>query len=395
MKKIIIITSIILGIVAMGLGIYFAWKKTKSILTPPSVSPPTAEQGLVSTTAGQLPTAKLKILSNQPIFDYWIYRPEFGAVATSTATSTGTITRDSIVFYLNQEGKVFQIEKDGKDEAVTSESIENLQGIKSSSDGKRVLIKSGDLISPKFTIFNSQAKIFELLPENITAAAFSPDAKKIAYLENKAGTSDLIVKDLINPKQKPIRIISISQKDFDLDWISAEKIVFIPKSSALYKTSTLKIFTFWIVDTKKKTLSPLGTEANGLMIKWSTDGKIGLQFSSQSQGRESRLNLINEQGLVQADLDFVTLPDKCLISDPKIYCAIPKSIPTKTVLPDDYLKRAVYFRDALYQIDISKNSLSEIFAEDEPAIDAVRLNLLDNKLFFINRYDNRLYSLEI
>ncbi len=389
MKKAIIIISIVLGVIAMGLGVYFAWKKTKSILTPPSVSPPTAEQGLQPTTAGQLPTAKLKILSNQPIFDYWIYRPEFGVVATSTATSTGTITRDSIVFYLNQEGKVFQIEKDGKDEAVTSESIENLQAIKSSSDGKRIIIKSGDLISPKFTIFNSQAKIFELLPENITAAAFSPDAKKIAYLENKVDKSDLIIKDLVNSKQKPAWIISISQKDFDLDWISAEKIVLVPKSSAFYQASA------WLVDTKKKTVSPIGTEVNGLMIKWSTDGKIGLQFSSQSEGRESRLNLINEQGLVQADLDFVTLPDKCLISDPKIYCAIPESIPPKTVLPDDYLKRAIYFRDALYQIDISQNSLSEIFTEAEPAIDAVRLNLLDNKLLFINRYDNKLYSLEL
>jgi len=389
MKKIIIIISVILGIVAMGLGVYFAWKKTKAILTPPSVSPPTTEQGLTSTTTGQLPTAKLKILSNQPIFDYWIYRPEFGAVATSTATSTGTITRDSIVFYLNQEGKVFQIEKDGKDEAITSEPIENLQMIKSSSDGKRVLIKFGDLVSPKFTIFNSQAKIFELLPENITAAAFSPDAKKIAYLENKAGTSDLIVKDLVNPKQKPVRIISISQKDFDLDWISAEKIVLVPKPSAFYQASA------WMIDTKKKTVSPLGAGINGLLIKWSNNGKIGLQFSSQSKGRESRLNLINEQGLVQVGLDFVTLPDKCLISDPKIYCAIPKSIPAKTVLPDDYLKRAVYFRDALYQIDISQNSLSEIFTEDEPAVDAVHLSISDNQLLFINRYDGRLYSLEL
>jgi len=374
MKKIIIIISVILGIVAMGLGVYFAWKKTKTILTPPSAPSQPTSVGITEPTAAerQLAAQKLKILSDQPIFDYWIYS-----------------TSSEQVFYVNQEGKIFKIKEDGNDEAITSEPIENLQTIKSSSDGKRVFIKSGDLVSPKFTIFNSETKIFELLPENITAAAFSPDAKKIAYLETKAIQSDLIIKDLVNLKQKPSWIISISQKDFDLDWISAEKIVLVPKSSAFYQASA------WVIDTKKKTVSPLGAEVNGLMIKWSSNGKIGLQFSSQSEGREGRLNLINEQGLVQAGLDFITLPDKCLISDPKIYCAIPTSIPAKTVLPDDYLKRAVYFRDALYQIDISQNSLSGIFTETEPAIDAARLNLLDNKLLFINRYDSRLYSLEI
>ena len=374
MKKIIIIISVILGIVAMGLGVYFAWQKTKAILTPPSAPSQPTSVGITEPTAAerQLAAQKLKILSDQPIFDYWIYS-----------------TSSEQVFYVNQEGKIFKIKEDGNDEAITSEPIENLQTIKSSSDGKRVFIKSGDLVSPKFTIFNSETKIFELLPENITAAAFSPDAKKIAYLETKAIQSDLIIKDLVNLKQKPSWIISISQKDFDLDWISAEKIVLVPKSSAFYQASA------WVIDTKKKTVSPLGAEVNGLMIKWSSNGKIGLQFSSQSEGREGRLNLINEQGLVQAGLDFITLPDKCLISDPKIYCAIPTSIPAKTVLPDDYLKRAVYFRDALYQIDISQNSLSGIFTETEPAIDAARLNLLDNKLLFINRYDSRLYSLEI
>jgi len=374
MKKIIIIIRVILGIVAMGLGVYFAWKKTKTILTPPSAPSQPTSVGITEPTAAerQLAAQKLKILSDQPIFDYWIYS-----------------TSSEQVFYVNQEGKIFKIKEDGNDEAITSEPIENLQTIKSSSDGKRVFIKSGDLVSPKFTIFNSETKIFELLPENITAAAFSPDAKKIAYLETKAIQSDLIIKDLVNLKQKPSWIISISQKDFDLDWISAEKIVLVPKSSAFYQASA------WVIDTKKKTVSPLGAEVNGLMIKWSSNGKIGLQFSSQSEGREGRLNLINEQGLVQAGLDFITLPDKCLISDPKIYCAIPTSIPAKTVLPDDYLKRAVYFRDALYQIDISQNSLSGIFTETEPAIDAARLNLLDNKLLFINRYDSRLYSLEI
>ncbi len=387
MKKTLIIISSILGILAIMAGVYFAWQKTKAILTPPGVGQQPATNNQQPADNGQptqtIAAQKLKILSDQPILDYWIFYP---ATTSTAATPTSTITRDSKIFYLSQDGKIFKLEG-GKSEAVSSEPIENIQMIKSSFDGKRVLIKSGDFISPKFIIFNSEAKVFELLPENITAAAFSPDAKKIAYLEKISG--NLMIKDLIGAKPKTVKILSFNQKDFDLDWILAEKIILIPKPSAFYPTSA------WIVDTKNKTLSPLGTEVDGLMIKWSTNGKTGLQFSSQSGGRGSRLNLINEQGAVQAALDFITLPDKCFISEPKIYCAVPESIPAKTVLPDDYLKRAVYFRDVFYQIDITQNSLSEILAGVEPALDATHLNLVDNKLLFINRYDNGLYSLEL
>jgi len=393
MKKSIIIISIILGVIAMGLGVYFAWKKSRAILTPPvsNQQPTTYNQqpaNLQTTTGSQ---QRLKILSDQPIFDYWIY-------STSSAQ----------VFYLNQEGKIFKVKENADDEAITSEPIENLQMIKSSSDGKWVLIKSGDFISPKFTIFNSETKIFELLPENITAAAFSPDGSaplttsgsKIAYLEKPGSNSvisNLVIKDLIGAKPKTVKVLSFSQKDFDLDWISAEKIVLIPKPSAFYQASA------WIVDTKKKTINPINplgqtgsiSPINGLMIKWSRNGKVGLQFSSQPEGREGRLNLINEEGVIQAGLDFITLPDKCFISEPKIYCAIPKDIPAKTILPDDYLKKAVYFRDAIYQIDINQNTITEVFTETEPAIDATHLNLVNNKLLFINRYDDKLYSIEL
>ena len=120
-----------------------------------------------------------------------------------------------------------------------------------------------------------------------------------------------------------------------------------------------------------------------------------MEFSSQSYGIVSKLSLIDDLGTVKANLDFTTLPEKCLVSEPQIYCAIPKSIPAKTVLPDDYLKKALYFSDLFYQIDITQNSSLEIFEPTDLVIDAINLKLIDGKLLFINRYDNKLYSLEL
>jgi len=373
MKKIIIILSIVLALAAIAFGVYFAWKNAQIILTPPTNSTSTENPGAITIpqtsntpTTASTTVLKLKMLSDQPVFDYWIFNN---------------------IFYITADAKIFKVKDDGQDEEITTEPILNIQLVKSTFDGKRALIQYGDLNSPKFKIFNSETKIFEMLPENIAAANFSPDAKQIAYLEKTTG--NLMVKDLIGAKPKTTKIMTIFQNDFNLQWILPEKIILTPKPSAFYASSA------WSVDIKNKTITSLANGINGLIIKWSADGKTGLEFSSESQGRINHLNLIDNKGGTQANLDFMTLPEKCLILQPKIYCAIPQNIPAKTILPDDYLKRAVYFDDIFYQIDITQNSFTEISTGVESIMDTVNLRLVDNKLFFVNRYDDRIYSLEL
>lgn len=383
MRKFIIITSVILGILAVLAGVYFAWLQTRTILTPPDTGQQSAGDGQQPTTDEQsLTTQKLKIISDQSVFSYWIFQG-----VTAQTVSTSTAMNSDRVFYISQEGKIFELNGESEAEVVVPEPIDNLQAVKSSADGKNIIIKFGDLNSPKFVIFNSEAKVFETLPDDISAAAFSPDSKKVVYLERTNG--DLMVKDLANAKNKTAKITSFTQKDFDLDWISAQKIILVPKPSAFYSASA------WMVDVQKKTINPLMNAVNGLMIGWSSDGEIGLEFSVQSAGQKGNLNLIDNQGLPEGNLNFVTFPDKCFISEPLMYCAVPEDMPSGAVLPDDYLKRAIYFKDSFYQIDTEQNSITEILAATDPFFDAVNLALTDGKLFFINRYDNNLYSLEL
>lgn len=423
MKKTIIIIAVVLGFFAMIIGVYFAWKKSRELLAPPIIDrqPTTNDQQFPA-----LAKKKLKILSDQPIFDYWVYQPDFAVVATTTKSTTtkstassavaststsikssavGAIPRDSRqIFYLNQDGLIFNVKEDGEDEAITSAPIANIKKIKSSSNGKLALIESVPSASlrqaSQFLIFNSETKVQEFLPENITAAAFSPDGKKIAYLQEQGGfnaVSNLIIKELTGAKPKSSKILSFNQKDFNLDWILPETVILTPKPSAFSSVSA------WNVNIKNKTFRPLSLiDLNGLMINWSVDGrtesKLGLQFNVGEEEKGERkgfLALVSEKGEKRAGLDFLTLPNKCFFSEPKIYCAIPLEIPKDIILPDDYLKKAVYFKDFLYQIDTNQNSFSEIFSAVEPAIDAIRLSISDNQLLFINRYDNRLYSLEL
>ena len=111
------------------------------------------------------------------------------------------------------------------------------------------------------------------------------------------------------------------------------------------------------------------------------------------------MSLVDANGAIKANIGISTLPEKCFMNASKIYCAIMQNYSNtlpKPILPDDYLKKAFYSRDKIYAIDIADNS-SELVLSDElpPAIDAVNLSLNGNNLFFINRYDNRVYNLEL
>ncbi|MEE8131709.1 MAG: hypothetical protein V3T98_01565 [Candidatus Paceibacterota bacterium] len=375
MKKSIIIISVILGILALAGGVYFAWKKSQEILTPPTS--PIIPTFPTTPTIPTSPTSNLKIISDQPVFDYFVRRSlGEGGLATSTE-----------IFYIAQDGKIFKIIENTEDEIISSQIIDNLQQVKSSSNGERILIKSGSANSPQFNIFNAADKIWELLPSGITAADFSPDNKKIAYLKTNGDKNDLITKNISGTRTT--KIISLSQKDFGLKWLTTEIILLIPKPSFQINAD------IWEVNTKNKTIKKIAS-GRGLMVNWSTNGDLGMKFSVD-QRRNSYLDLIDNEGVVQANFDFSTLPDKCLFNLAKIYCAIPQAHNSiqEPVLPDDYLKRAVYFEDFIYEMNLEQNTFEVIYAEPELAIDAFRLSTSNNQLLFINRYDDKLYSLVI
>ena len=406
-KKIFIIIGVVLGIIAIGVGAYFAYKKSKEILTPGAGVEQAGEFGIASGTGEK---KKLQIVSDQPVFDYWatggplifindqtsatvsvVAKP--ATATTSTVASTATSSLASLekqVFYFNQSGQIFRA-KEGEDEMISDRFFENLQKIEANNDGLMVIVRYGSLVSPQLELFSLISKMWQPL-EKVSAAAFSPDGTKIAYLEAGAKiTSNLMVRDLVGKKKQTIKIFSLTQKDFDLNWFDNNKIVLVQRPSYLYSSE------FFAIDIKNKTISPF-ISGNGLMLNWAKDnGEFGLKFESDIKGANGKLSLIDKNGTNRANMGFSTLPNKCSIGLAKIYCAIPQSYTSfqEPKLPDDYLKRAAYSTDAIYEIDINQNTFSGLYGEVEPALDAEHFTPFDNQLLFVNRYDNKVYSLAL
>ena len=224
-KKIFIIITVLFIFTAIVFGVYFAWKKSKEILEPPAINRPAIDYNLPVTTST---APKLEAISDQPVFGYWLLN--------------STSSPEAEIFYLNQSGQILKA-KDGDDEIVSDREIKNLQAYKANGGGSKVLVKSGFLSVPIFEIFNLETKVWQSL-ENISAADFSPDGTKIAYLSGQ--NSDLIIKDLIDKKQKTTKIMSFNQVDFDLKWLTLDKILLISNPSALIRGE------IWEVNIKKR-----------------------------------------------------------------------------------------------------------------------------------------------
>lgn len=381
MKKIISIISIVLIVVAVGVGVYFGWQKSKEILTPPSdVNPQPIIDNQQQPPLATL-KSKLRIISDQQVFDYW-----------------KNVSGD--VFYISQQGHIFKAKpgselgsttgvNEKEDELISDKNIDNLIDIKANQSGEILIIKYGDLNLPKFDIFDVNKKIWQPIGDNTSASDFSPEGSKIIYAEKKGnGVSDLIVKDLNSAKANISKIMSLSYLPSDLMWIGANNVLLVPAPSAGY------VGEIWQIDIKNKTIRSFAS-GFGLSIKWLRGSDDGLLFNSG----KNQINLVDANGVIKANIEILTLPDKCFMNSVMIYCAVIQNysnILPKPALPDDYFKKAFYSLDKVYAIGIVDNS-SEIILSDElpPAIDAINLSLNGNNLLFINRYDNRVYNLEL
>ena len=365
MKKILPII-IIVAFIALGVGVYFGWQKARPYLNPAQTPSPTAEELLKQ---------KIKILSDKEVFDYWL----------NTSTSTTEIN------YISPEGKIFKA--NDQNEVVSNQVVDNLQAIKTSYNGSMILIKSGSSVSSTFNIFDLQKKVWQSLGIGVTAADWSPTEQKIIYLiDTKTGASNLIVKDLITKaKQKTTTIMSLTQKDFDLSWIDKDNVLLIPRPSSQTKGES------WIINLKDKSIKLLAS-GDGLMISWQKNINQGIKLIS-NQGKLI-MSLINKDGQ-ENTLSFYSFPDKCVATaSSTLYCAITTntSQPINTLnLPDDYLKKAVYFNNSVYKITTDNTTEpEEIFtASDNAPIDVYRLTKTGSSLLFINRYDNKLYQFDL
>jgi len=373
---------ILIGVIAaIGIGGYFLWQflASKIIGGPGTGEIPStevvdigeggaigAEVNTAEQTAAQeaqTVTQKLSIFINSPVFEYWLN------------------TKENSVYFANLDGQIIRINSNNSRQMASSQTLNGLHKITPSADGSLAIAEFNYPALPSLSVFFASSTSWQPLPAETISAAISPDSKKIAF----TGQTALNILDL--QTQKTTEVQKMSQVGLNLNWLTDSAVLLQSDPSVEIRNY---LYSFNLAD---KTLRTLINGEYGLDIKWAKDGNLGLKMNTAD--RVAKLSLIDNFGSGIVNFTFLTMPEKCLLEAQNIYCGIPKNIREGIILPDNYYKKSDYFVDDIFQINLPTGKIVKLFDGNEVALDATDLKIKDNALLFINRYDQKVYSLRL
>lgn len=379
MRKSIIIFSIIFAVLALGGGTYYAWVTSRAILTPPVDNLlPNIDVGFDTTPSGDNPSPEpqgsdasaFRAVSDQEAVGYFVD-------TRANSSSSGA------VFYVTEDGAIFKVSS-GEDERI-AEGLPSPVRAVSSVNGRSVLVESGAPHALQFTVFYPDDRRMQALPASVSAA-LSPDGLRVAYW----GTNgDISLRDLFGSRPKTIKLTTFLHYDMSLIWPRTNTLAFLTHPSARVAGE------LWEFDVIAKTLRFIDS-GEGLMNAWSSDGTTQLRFVARSGEKGFTTQFLDPKGVSRATI-LATFPSKCATSADHIYCAVAGGYtpPRSSFTLDDYLQRSVYARDSLYVFQPSLESSRALLAPPDVPLDAILLRIAQNTLFFINRYDGRVYALTL
>lgn len=384
MKKLFIISSVLLIFVLIFLGIYnFVFKEMKI-----------SKELLLNKQIEKIPES-----FNQSVSKKNEAPKEKIASLTSEVVVSPTISDDAkyVYYHSGENGNAWKMELDGSNKEKISQNIlTGLVNVLWSHDNSKGISCFRNNHINKFYLYDYSISVEMELKEGINDIAWTNLGDKIiySYFDSKTKASSLNMADPDGNNWKKIA---------DLD---TERVFIAPiPQSALISFWNYSSFN---KETYLKTVSATGGEPKtifsgkfGADYLWSPDGEKFLVSSLvKKDSHEITLGVADNNGNNYQNLNIPTLASKCAWYDEKtIYCALPTSIPDKAVMPDDYYNKKITTRDTFWMIDISTGKKERVIELEEIKNDYDATNLLlsayESCLFFVNRLDGKLYRIEI
>lgn len=231
------------------------------------------------------------------------------------------------------------------------------------------------------------------LPDNISALTASPDGSKIFYILPSASGSFGVVANPDGTGKETIFSSPLSEWHATWDTNNLITVVSSPSNGIIGLAYTL--------DVRTNGLSRILTDVAGLTSKVSFDNKKVL-YSESARQSDLTLKVRTQSDGALLSTGLRTLVEKCVWSklQPEVvYCAAPAFLPSGTY-PDAWYLGLLSFSDALWRVDTISGSIDIIAAlkqQTSQDIDGINLFLNDEEthLFFINKKDSSLWSLEL
>jgi hypothetical protein len=318
------------------------------------------------------------------------------------------------VFVVDYFGKIIKV-VNGQSEIINDSNSGNPYQVLFSPSGEKILIDFSDFIS----IFDLQNKNWRQLNLNSFGASF--DLNNNVYYFQKENASNSIFKlDLSKDDSKPQKLIQLNILDSYLISKNKEEVFIISKPSSLAHGGVL------LFNNQNKNIS-LIYEFPGLNFNWDQKTQNGVLLTSGGLNKGGKFFWINKN-LKNQELSFLTLPSKCIFNEELtkvnedvlnqtptsststlkttqvstttktfLICAVPRNqneLKNKYIT-DDYLSYELYTEDDIYKIDLNSGETKIVFNDKTKSFDMDKLQLVNNRIFFINRFDKKLYSINL
>jgi len=381
-KKVFLISASLLTVILLLWGVYFLSFRNSGGKTNSSLAEtPKEAASLPSSSLGDKPAAQITAVSDDQVL-----APVLSA-------------NDAIIKYYSKEsGKTYQIGIDGKNKSVISgKELPGLKDVLWSPDKTRAISKFSESDgSSKFFLYDYQKGSGVPLKSNIDSIAWkNNDQIFYKYYDPSSKERSLNVSSPDGTNWN--KIAAISLKDVVIATIPQTSLVsFWNKPNAYEKTSFVSVS---IVGENSKTLFQ---EKFGADYLWNDDGtRVLMSHTDDADKSKIHLAVINSQGGEYKNLEIPTLAAKCAwsVDNQTVYYVLPGSIPDNSVMPDDYMAGKFTTADTFWKVNTKTGEKTRLVELDKipGRFDAVSLflNTDENKLFFVNKIDGKLYRVDL
>ena len=364
-KKILIITAVILVVIFLVLIIYNLFFKKPATISPPTTTeiPPITEIA---------PETKERLI----------------ALTEESVLGAG-LNPDGKINYVAWDGAINQIDSDGQNKTkLGTVASEKISRVEFSGDGKKISLRqtlpSGQ---NRYLIFDLENKTIKALPQNMEASAFEPHGSKIAMALLDKGLRQLVIAD---DQAKTTTIASTKIPDLMLAWPTSNTIALTTRPSGL------AYGLLYLTDVKTKKINRVIGNTYGLTVLFSPAGDKILVSKTDENGLNLEIKVVDLIKKTEKTVALFSLPEKCAWAQDNrsLFCSRFETN-NEFVMPDDYYKgRLRPGTETIVKINTETGEQKEIIKIPTDAA-AMFLSADETYLFFINKIDGRLYRLTI
>lgn len=377
MKKVFFISSIVLGMTLLLLGVYnFAFRH--------NINNPLADEGKSVEVKNEDEKASPKEEIIRAITDEKVLNPTYN------------VEENAILYIAPQEREIKKMLLD----TFSATQVMALSGKPSraiwSPSLKQALVKMEASQETKWYLVDLENKTETPLKKEIETIVWTNLGDRIAYTyRDGTGKATLNIanpdgSDWKNLGDSPFKIVSLSAIP------QGSLLAFWNRGNAFEETS-LQSVSLAGGDPKKLFSGKFGAD-----YSFSPDGdRILIGSADRQGGTVPALGLLTNQGSRYQNLLIPTLVAKTTWSDDggTVYYALPGSIPDGSVIPNDYFGKPIFTQDTFWKVDVTTGEKTRIVDVKDigRGYDASEMFVSDdeNVLIFVNRTDGKLYRIKL